>query len=70
VEAAALSIDGRLAATATAAGDLWFWKADAAWDQPENPVAEPANGQPSNQQRGKSRKGVFRRFVDVFRGRR
>ncbi|MEX2301882.1 MAG: WD40 repeat domain-containing serine/threonine protein kinase [Bryobacterales bacterium] len=70
VEAAALSIDGRLAATATAAGDLWFWKADAAWDRPENPMADPANSQRSNQQKGKPRKGVFRRFVDVFRGRR
>jgi hypothetical protein len=81
VEAAALSIDGRLAATATTAGDLWFWKADAAWDRPnneralpglerKNPIADPANGEPSNQQKGKPRKGVFRRFVDVFRGRR
>jgi hypothetical protein len=70
VEAAALSIDGRLAATATTAGDLWFWKADAGWDRPETPVAEPANGQPSNPQKGKPRKGVLRRFVDVFRGRR
>jgi serine/threonine protein kinase len=70
VEAAALSADGRLAATATAAGDLWFWKADASWDRPENPIADPANDPPSSQPKSKPRKNVLRRFVDVFRGRK
>jgi len=51
VRAATLTTDGRLAATATAAGDLWIWKADAAWDRPNR----------------SSRKDVLRRFVDVFR---
>ncbi len=71
VSAAALSPDGRLAATATTAGDLWFWKADPGWDPPPVPIsrepqqADDAQSEPS---RGKGRKkNVFRRFVDIFR---
>jgi serine/threonine-protein kinase len=70
VGASALSAGGRLAATATAAGDLWFWKADQAWDQP----IEPPNGLPQTQRKSepqsKPRKNVFRRLADVFRGRK
>jgi WD40 repeat protein len=52
VKAATLSADGRFAATATTAGDLWIWKADVAWDQPS----------------AKPQRNILRRFVDVFRG--
>jgi WD40 repeat protein len=57
VEAAVLSSDARLAATATSAGDLWIWEADDAW---QRPVGRP---KPTNR-----KKNIFRRFVDVFRG--
>jgi len=50
VEAGAMTADGRLVATATSAGDLWVWKADAAWQRPA----------------AKGRKNFLRRAAGVF----
>lgn len=63
VKAAALTTDGRFAATATAAGDLWIWKADVAWDRPDSTPRK-------NDLHSTPRKNILRRFMDVLRGKK
>jgi WD40 repeat protein len=73
VRAAALGPAGGIVATATTAGDLWFWKADPAWQglmEPDPDPPTPPSAQkdpPTSRSESKPRKNVLRRFVDVFR---
>jgi WD40 repeat protein len=77
VQAAALAPDGRLAATATEANDLWVWAARPGWHEkielvkespfPPAPTGaqtdQPSGPDPAVEQQQDARKGnVFRRF--------